>query len=450
MSNSRQAGAHAIVAGAGIAGLAAAAALAGRFGKVTVIDRDALPEGAQARMGAGQGVHLHQLLKAGEEALERLLPGVTDGFYAAGARRMRVGRDVKVFDFGGWMDECDAGFDVTSLSRPAYEAVLRTHVSGLPGVTIRTETPVKRLVVSEGRCTGVELEDGETLTADLVVDASGMTAPLMTQLAAEGHAAFETEEVRINVAYSTVRFRQPEQWRGDSAGYFLLPGPPGKRFGFLLPIENDQWILSVGARGKDSPPRTLAEMLAYAEQFEPAIFERVRDAEPLSELRTFRKPAATRRKAWEASTWPERLIPIGDTLSSVNPTYGQGMTVAACEADALAGLLDARSGDGPALDEAGLDGLAAAYLAKAGEISGRAWSLSLNSDYVYEETEGERPPTFAMNRAMAATLRKLADDDLDFRTFRYQLVHMTADANALREGAMGIKFFTALQGSMAS
>ena len=186
-------------------------------------------------------------------------------------------------------------------------------------------------------------------------------------------------------------------------------------------------------------------MLAYAEQFEPSIFERVRDAEPLSELRTFRKPTANRRKAWEAAKWPERLVPIGDALSSVNPTYGQGMTVAACEADALAGLLDARSAD-----NAGLDGLASSYLTKAGEISGRAWSLSLNSDYVYDETEGERPPTFAMNRAMAATLRKLADDDLDFRTFRYRLVHMVADANALREGAMGIKFFTALQGSMAS
>jgi len=445
MTTIRQAGAHAIVAGAGIAGLAAAAALAGRFGRVTLLDRDSLPDGVQMRLGAGQGAHLHQLLKAGEEALERLLPGVTDDFYAAGAKRMRVGRDVKVFDFGGWMDECDAGFDVTSLSRPAYEAVLRARVSALPGVTIRTATPVKRLVVSDGRCTGVELEDGETLSADLIVDASGMTAPLMTQLAAEGHAAFETEAVRINVAYSTVRFRQPEKWRGESAGFFLLPGPPGKRFGFLLPIEDDQWILSVGARGKDSPPRSLAEMLAYAEQFEPSIFERVRDAEPLSELRTFRKPTANRRKAWEAAKWPERLVPIGDALSSVNPTYGQGMTVAACEADALAGLLDARSAD-----NAGLDGLASSYLTKAGEISGRAWSLSLNSDYVYDETEGERPPTFAMNRAMAATLRKLADDDLDFRTFRYRLVHMVADANALREGAMGIKFFTALQGSMAS
>lgn len=440
-----QIGKRAIVTGGGMAGLSAAAALAGRFGEVVVLDRDTLPEGAAVRMGAGQGAHLHQLLKAGEQALEKLLPGVTDGFYAAGARRMRVGRDVKVFDFGGWMDECDAGFDVTSLSRPAYEGVVRARVAALPGVSIRSETPVKRFVVSEGRCTGVELEDGAVIDADLVVDASGMTAPLIGQLVAEGHAAFETEEVRINVAYSTVRFRQPEKWRGEATGFFLLPGPPGTRFGFLLPIEGDQWILSVGARGKNSPPRTLAEMLAYAEQFDPAVFERVRDAEPVSELRTFRKPTATRRKIWEAgATWPERLLPIGDALSSVNPTYGQGMTVAACVAEALAEQLDKRIESG-----AGLDGLGREYLAAAGEISGRAWSLSINSDYVYEETEGERPAAYAMNRAVAATLRKLADEDLEFRALRYRLVHMVDSANALREGPMGIKFFTALQGSMA-
>jgi 2-polyprenyl-6-methoxyphenol hydroxylase-like FAD-dependent oxidoreductase len=440
-----QIGKRAIVTGGGMAGLSAAAALAGRFGEVIVLDRDTLPDGAAVRMGAGQGAHLHQLLKAGEQALEKLLPGVTDGFYAAGARRMRVGRDVKVFDFGGWMDECDAGFDVTSLSRPAYEGVVRARVAALPGVSIRGETPVKRFVVSDGRCTGVELEDGAVIDADLVVDASGMTAPLIAQLVAEGHAAFETEEVRINVAYSTVRFRQPEKWRGEATGFFLLPGPPGTRFGFLLPIEGDQWILSVGARGKNSPPRTLAEMLAYAEQFDPAVFERVRDAEPASELKTFRKPTATRRKIWESGAkWPERLLPIGDALSSVNPTYGQGMTVAACVAEALADQLDKRIADG-----AGLDGHAGEYLAAAGEISGRAWSLSINSDYVYEETEGERPAAYAMNRAVAATLRKLADEDLEFRTLRYRLVHMVDSANALREGPMGIKFFTALQGSMA-
>jgi 2-polyprenyl-6-methoxyphenol hydroxylase-like FAD-dependent oxidoreductase len=435
-------GSKAIVVGAGIGGLAAAAALSQHMSDVLVIDRDILLHDSAARLGVGQGAHTHQLLKAGELALERLLPGITDDFVAAGAVKMTVGRDVKVYDFGGWMDDCDAGFTVTSLSRPAYEGVLRRRVVALENVRFHSETPVRRFVVEDGHCTGVQLEDGAILAADLVVDSTGLTAPLLHQLQEEGHAEFPTEEIRINVAYTTGRFRRPEKWRDDQIGYFVLPSPPDTHFGLMLPIEDGQWILSLGARGGAVPPRDLQAFKEYAKGLvEPHVYERIKDAEVVGELRTFRKPTATRHRIWEATKWPQRLIPIGDAMSSVNPTYGQGMTVAACEADALETLL---AGQTP------LDDLVKAYLAIAGEISGRAWSLSTNSDYVYPETEGERPANFAMSRALAATLRKLADEDMEFRHLRYRLVHMLETADALRSGPLAGRFFTALQGSMAS
>lgn len=435
-------GSKAIVVGAGIGGLAAAAALSKHFTAVTVIDRDTLPDQVAARMGVGQGVHTHQLLKAGELALERLLPGITQDFLDAGAVSMTVGRDIRVFDFGGWADACDAGFAVTSLSRPAYEAVLRRRVSALPNVTLRGETPVRRFIVAEGRCIGVELEDGSQLTADLLVDSTGLNAPMLKQLVADGHAEFPTEEIRINVAYTTARFRKPEAWRGEEIGFFVLPSPPHNEFGLLLPIENDQWILSLGRRGGDAPPRDAEGFKAYAKGLvAPEVYERISNAEPVGDLRTFRKPSASRNLIWEAAKWPEGLIPIGDAMSSVNPTYGQGMTVATCEADALEEMLAKRTT---------LDGIAAEYLPVAGEISGRAWSLSTNSDYVYPQTEGERPANFAMSRAVAETLRKLADKEEDFRILRYRLVHMVDTAKALQEGPMAVRFFTALQGSMAS
>lgn len=434
-------GSKAIIVGAGIGGLTAAAAVSKYFASVEVIDRDALPDRIAPRLGVGQGVHTHQLLKAGELALERLLPGITADFIAAGAVSMRVGRDIKVYDFGGWMDDCDAGFDVTSLSRPAYEDALRARVASLPNVRLRTETPVARLAVANGRCTGVELADGSTLPADLVIDSSGLAAPLLKQLVEEGHAAFPTEEVRINVAYTTARFRQPERWRDEKTGFFILPSPPHNAFGLLLPIEDGQWILSLGRRGGDAPPRDAEGFKAYAKGLvAPEVHERISDAEVVGDLRTFRKPTASRNLIWQATKWPERLIPIGDAMSSANPTYGQGMTVAICEADALEEILAKR---------ANLDGVAAEYLPVAGEISGRAWSLAVNSDYVYPQTEGERPANFAMSRAVAATLRKLADNELDFRILRYRLVHMLDTAAALQEGPMAVRFFTALQGSMA-
>ncbi len=435
-------GSKAIIVGAGIGGLAAAAALSKHFTTVEIIDRDSLPDQIAPRLGVGQGAHTHQLLKAGELALERLLPGITRDFIAAGAVAMRVGKDINVYDFGGWMDPCDAGFDVTSLSRPAYEGVLRSRVAALPNVTLCGETPVTRFAVTDGRCTGVEVADGAILPADLVVDSTGLTAQLVKQLVADGHAEFPTEEIRINVAYTTARFAKPDTWRDEHLGFFILPSPPHNEFGLLLPIEDDQWILSLGRRGGDAPPRDAQGFKAYAKGLvAPDVYERIKDAEIIGDLRTFRKPTATRHLIWQAAKWPEALIPIGDAMSSVNPTYGQGMTVATCEADALDTLLANRTH---------LDGVAAEYLPVAGDISGRAWSLSINSDYVYPQTEGERPPNFAMSRAVAATLRKMADQHDDFRILRYKLLHMIADAKALQEGEMGVRFFTALQGSMAS
>lgn len=435
-------GSKAIIVGAGIGGLAAAAALSKHFTAVEIIDRDSLPDQIAPRLGVGQGVHTHQLLKAGELALERLLPGITQDFIAAGAISMRVGMDVKVYDFGGWMEDCDAGFSVTSLSRPAYESVLRNRVAALPNITLRGETPVRRFAITDGKCTGVELEDGAHLAADLVVDSTGLTAPMMKQLVTDGHAEFPTEDIRINVAYTTARFRKHDAWRDEQLGFFVLPSPPHNEFGLLLPIENDQWILSLGRRGGDAPPRDADGFKAYAKGLvAPDVYDRIRDAEVVGDLRTFRKPSATRHLIWQASKWPDALIPIGDAMSSVNPTYGQGMTVAACEADALETILAKRSD---------LNGIAAEYLPVAGEISGRAWSLSINSDYVYPQTEGERPANFAMSRAVAATLRKMADQHEDFRILRYKLLHMIENATALQQGEMGIRFFTALQGSMAS
>jgi 2-polyprenyl-6-methoxyphenol hydroxylase-like FAD-dependent oxidoreductase len=440
-----QLGKQAVVVGAGIGGLAAAAALSPHFGKVLVLDKDALPDGFTPRAGAGQSSHIHQLLKGGAAGLERLLPGLEAAFYKAGAAELRGGRDIEVRDFGGLLPEFDAGFSTPSLSRPAYERVLRARVTELPNVAIRTDASVRRCVVDGGRCTGVELDDGETLPADLVIDASGMNAPLARQLAEDGHADFQTEEVKINVTYVTGRFAKPAAYRGESRGFFFLPAPPDHHFGLLAPVENEEWVVSLGGRGTNVPPRDLAGFRDYATHYATDdLAKRIRDAEPTADLKMFRKPYSTRRRYDQAKRWPDRLAPIGDTMSTINPTYGQGMSVAALQAGELADQLAKRAASG-----AGLDGLAADFLPPAFAISDAAWSLSVNSDYVYPETEGERPANFAVSRAVAATLRKLCDTDPEFLGFRFRLAHMLETNAGLREGPLAIKFFTALQGAMA-
>ena len=86
---------QAVVIGAGMGGLAAAKAVAPHFEKVTVFDRDALPDVPAPRFGTPQARHTHGLLAGGCRALEHLFPGIEFDLVEAGAVRMRVRRDTR-------------------------------------------------------------------------------------------------------------------------------------------------------------------------------------------------------------------------------------------------------------------------------------------------------------------------------------------------------------------
>ncbi len=78
---------RAVVVGGGMAGMLAAAALSS-YADVTVVERDVLPEGPEPRRGLPQARHVHVIWSGGARAMEDLLPGVTDAWLAAGARRI--------------------------------------------------------------------------------------------------------------------------------------------------------------------------------------------------------------------------------------------------------------------------------------------------------------------------------------------------------------------------
>jgi glycine/D-amino acid oxidase-like deaminating enzyme len=53
---------HAVVIGASMAGMLASRVLSDHFERVTIIEREQLPQEAQARKGVPQGGHVHVLL----------------------------------------------------------------------------------------------------------------------------------------------------------------------------------------------------------------------------------------------------------------------------------------------------------------------------------------------------------------------------------------------------
>jgi glycine/D-amino acid oxidase-like deaminating enzyme len=82
-------GDHAVVLGAGIAGLLAARVLADAFQRVTVVERDPLPEAAEARRGVPQARHVHVLVPRGTQLFEDLFPGLMGDLAAGGVPVIR-------------------------------------------------------------------------------------------------------------------------------------------------------------------------------------------------------------------------------------------------------------------------------------------------------------------------------------------------------------------------
>jgi flavin-dependent dehydrogenase len=78
--------------------------------------------------------------------------------------------------------------------------------------------------------------------------------------------------------------------------------------------------------------------------------------------------------------FPDGLLIMGDALCSLNPVYGQGMTVAALEALALRAQI--ASG--------GLAGLSARFNAAAAKIVDEAWTLSAGGDLRFPQVTGKR------------------------------------------------------------
>jgi 2-polyprenyl-6-methoxyphenol hydroxylase-like FAD-dependent oxidoreductase len=87
-----EAGDHAVVLGASVGGLLAARVLADAYRRVTIVERDPLPESVLDRKGVPQGRHAHGLLTRGAHILDELFPGLLADLAADGVPVLRAPR----------------------------------------------------------------------------------------------------------------------------------------------------------------------------------------------------------------------------------------------------------------------------------------------------------------------------------------------------------------------
>lgn len=397
-------GARAVIVGAGIAGLAAAAALASFFETVEVWDKDELPRGPRPRKGIPQDLQVHILLKGGELGLERLIPGTRAALLQAGATEVRQSRDVSIWERDSWQATRDLGYSQLMMSRPALEFMLRQQVLKLGNVAIRDRSPVEVLPSD----------------ADLTVIATGRGDRLL--------AGIEVPETMLGleVNYSSARFAKPACFRGEGRFIACIPKPPDDRYGLVCPVENDEWLITLSSRFDNRVPDDLEGFRAYAAALPvPDIAERLREAVPLTPVHRYRIAEARWRHYDRAAGLPPRVLPIGDCISNFNPTFGQGMSVAAGHAVALRDVL-AETSD--------LDAIAAVYLPRAAEVSRQAWSLAGMADLEYPRTVGERPARFEQMVQGSEAMRRAAVMHPEVHLLRFEIGNLLKPDSAVRSG----------------
>ena len=90
---SKSLGRRAVIAGGSLGGMLAARAVAPHFDEVVVLERDVFTDTPAPRRTTPQSHHVHMLLKGGENAIDRILPGFRDAIEKSGSVKIRAGLD---------------------------------------------------------------------------------------------------------------------------------------------------------------------------------------------------------------------------------------------------------------------------------------------------------------------------------------------------------------------
>jgi 2-polyprenyl-6-methoxyphenol hydroxylase-like FAD-dependent oxidoreductase len=234
-TSQRSATGHAVILGAGMAGLFAARVLSERYARVTLIDRDPLPAGPGVRRGVPQARHVHGFQARGVQVVEELFPGLVTELVEAGASKIGDLSEAH-FRVGGHLlsQRPQPIAPVLLASRPYLEYRVRSRVEALPNVRFRDCLEVAGLM-HESDCdgddavvTGVRVVPPgggaeDEVPADLVVDASGRGSRTPAWLEELGYE--RPAEERIAVRCGTRARRSTWRRRPPAGGSSSRAGP---------------------------------------------------------------------------------------------------------------------------------------------------------------------------------------------------------------------------------
>ncbi len=432
-------GQHALVIGCGIAGMMAAAVLSKYFERVTIIERDQLPEQPKFRSGKPQGRHAHLLLGQGLRHLETIFAGLTQELCKSGALPCRWGPDVRWYHFGGWRRRYPTALTTLSCSVNLIEWALRRRLHQIPQIRILTECTVHELLADGLRVVGLRLQHHRKgrgqkaieLHGSLVVDATGRRSVAPEWLNKLGISPPAETKIDAFWGYASRYYERPSDPARDWLLMAIHPTPPySPRVGGIFPLENNLWLVSLAGSNRDYPPDDDAGFLEFARGLaQPDLFEAIREAKPVSGIYGYRFAENRLRHFDRLKRYLEGFVALGDSVCQFNPIYGQGMSVAAIGAAQLDHCVKAHLRRHPGRN---LRGLARTFQRRLGRALLVPWLIATNEDLRYAHPEVPAKRRFSV-RLMHGFVRNLLELGVrDYQAYRAFIAVMHLTSSPLR------------------
>lgn len=411
---------RAIVIGSGIGGLMTARVLSDHFKEVLLLDRDDIPTEPVIRGGVPQASHFHGILPGGLEIMTRYFPGFDEELEAAGSLTPQAsqfyvftpeGKSYNLMRFQPDPSPPLPGFPKTHIqTRALLEHCLRQRVQAVANIETRYSTMIREPMIENDRVVGVKVDEtGESIGADLVIDATGRVSRTLGWMDTMGFERPQESYINCDFAYTTVFFQPNDPELFTDVGFFVGTQPEGefpRRGGGLVRMENGTWLATLAGRLDDHPPKTMDGFMDYAATLlEPWFHELLTQANPVTDPHHFKFPRGVRRHYERLTRYPEGLLPIADAICHYNPVYGQGMSAACRQAAALGELIEERKDQ-----DSTLDGLWQPYFAQAFEQTRAPWLFAAMADLTQEGTTGDFPTEEAESMELIGKLAALSAD----------------------------------------
>jgi hypothetical protein len=204
-------------------------------------------------------------------------------------------------------------------------------------------------------------------------------------LSALGYSPPTETTINSFLGYASRTYAPPRGWTAGWQVLAMIATPPaGKRGGIIQTIERGKWMVTLAGAARDYPPTDETGFLEFARSLpSPELYRAISQAEPVSPIRSYRRTENRLRHYERLSRSPGNFVVLGDAACSLNPVYGQGMTVAAIGALVLDRSLRRLPPTGGAR-------WAHRFQQDLARAQSTAWLLATGEDFRHPTTEGRR------------------------------------------------------------